>query len=481
MPELGERKSLEPWISDSLQYYKHQVDGIRILARWRSFILADDMGLGKSLQVLTVFIIDIVLGWSNTMIIVCPASLKGNWADEIEKFTNGIPYIILEGTPQERNIQLITFMQIEGPRILILNYELVEKHLNDLNLLKPDIAVFDEAHYLKNHKAKRTKAAHTLNARRKFMLTGTPMLNRVDELWSLLHLVEPQKYSGYWRFVNRYCVFGGYRDKQIIGVQNEKELKDKLQGVMLRRLKKDVLDLPEVQIIERRVDLHAEQRKLYEEALRDMRITRADGTETSIDNALVKMLRLRQICGTTLPFNGLDISAKLDLCTQDDYELLSNGNKIVIFTQFRDVQAAYLNRMAALGFPLYELNGDVPIPSRQGVVNAWRDNPQPSVIVCILKVAGVGLNMTASRHPAFLDEDSVPGNNQQAIDRCNRIGASLTQPIQVRKYIARNTVESRIQALLRGKERNIENIVESDSAWKKKLYEALMEEMAAAA
>jgi SNF2 family DNA or RNA helicase len=478
MPELAPRKSLEPWISDDLTYYKHQVEGVRTLARWRSFVLADDMGLGKSLQTLTVFVIDIVLGLSETMFIICPASLKGNWADEIEKFTKGIPYIVLEGTPKERAIQLSTFEQVEGPKILIMNYELVEKHIDQLNLMRPDITVFDEAHYLKNPKSKRTKASHTLNGRRKFMLTGTPMLNQVNELWSLLHMVEPNKYPNYWKFVNRFCAFGGFQDKQIVGVKNEKELKDKLQSVMLRRLKKDVLDIPEVQIIERRVDLHIEQRKLYDQVFEELILPMPDDADpVAIENALVKFLRLKQICGTTLPFTGVDISAKLDLATQDDVELLSNGHRVVVFTQFRDVQACYVRRMTPMGFPLYQLNGDVPIPSRNAVVKAWADNPRPGALVCILKVAGLGLNgMQAARYGSFIDEDFVPGINQQGIDRLNRIGASTTQAIQIRKYIARNTIESRIQAILRGKIRTFENIVESDNTWKQKLYAALMEE-----
>ncbi len=476
-PELGERKTLEPWISDDLMYYKHQVEGIRILARWKSFILADDMGLGKTVQTLTVFVIDIVLGWSQTMIVVCPASLKGNWSDEIEKFTHNIPYITLEGTPDERAIQLLTFAQIEGPRILILNYELVEKHINDINLLSPDIAVFDEAHYLKNPKSKRTKAAHAINARRKFMLTGTPMLNQVNELWSLLHMVNPSKFPKYWSFVNRFCAFGGYMDKQIVGVKNEKRLKEDLQDVMLRRLKKDVLDLPEVQILERRVDLHPEQRKLYDQVIEDLILPMpGNAAPAAIENALVKFLRLKQICGTTQPFTGTDVSAKLDLATQDDLELLANGHRVVVFTQFRAVQAAYLKRMGVMGYPLFELNGDVPISARNGVIKQWASTPKPGVLVCIIRVAGLGLNgMQVARHGSFIDEDFVPGINQQAIDRLNRIGASETQPIQIRKYVARKTIESRIQAILRSKQKTFENIVESDSNWKQKLYSALME------
>jgi SNF2 family DNA or RNA helicase len=361
---------------------------------------------------------------------------------------------------------------------MIVNYEQVVAHLGQLDALKFDVAIFDEAHYLKNHRAKRTKACLDLHSKRSFMLTGTPMLNHIDELWSILHRISPREYPKYWAFVNRYAVFGGWKDKQIVGVKNEKELTERLQGVMLRRLKQDVLDLPEVQIIERRVDLLPEQRKLYDEVANEMRLPRPDDADPEdIENALTKFLRLKQICGTTLPFTGTDVSAKLDLAVEDDIELLSNGEKIVVFTQFRDVQAAYVKRLDGSGsYPVWQLHGDVPKETRQDVVNEWSRSSGPGVICCMLQVAGVGLNLVAARHGSFLDELFVPGLNKQAIDRLHRIGQDETQPVQIRKYICRNTIENRVQQILRVKSKLFGEIVESDPEWKRKLYAALMED-----
>jgi SNF2 family DNA or RNA helicase len=470
------RKSLEPWIKDDVQYYPHQVDGVRTLIRRRSFLLADDMGLGKSIEALTVFGVDVKLGLSTTAIIICPVTLKGNWADEIEKFTR-FPYVVLDGTPRQRSEQLLDFFAILGPKILIVNYEQVKAHYDQINSFKFDVAIFDEAHYLKNPKAQRTKACLEVHSNRSFMLTGTPMLNKVDELWTILHRIDPAAYPRYWSFVNRYAVFGGYKDKQIIGVKNERELTERLQDVMLRRLKDDVLGLPEVQYIERRVDLLPEQRKLYDEVALDLKLPRPDLAEPEdIENALTKFLRLKQICGTTLPFTGVDVSAKLDLATEDDMELLSNGHRIVVFTQFRDVQAAYVERMRPHGLPIFQLHGDVPANQRQDLVKQWAATTEPGIIVCMLQVAGVGLNMTAARHGSFLDELFVPGLNQQAVDRMHRIGQSETQSVQIRRYITRKTIENRIQAILRNKKKLNREIVESDPTWKKRLYDAMASE-----
>jgi SNF2 family DNA or RNA helicase len=470
------RKSLEPWIRDEVEYYPHQVDGIRTLARRKSFLLADDMGLGKSLQALTVFAVDVVREWAKTAIVICPTTLKGNWADEIEKFSR-FPYVLLEGTPNQRLKQLMDFAQIEGPKVLVVNYEQVTAHLDFLDKLAFDVAIFDEAHYLKNHKAKRTKACLSLYSRRSFLLTGTPMLNHVNELWSLLHRIDPDGWPDYWKFVNHFCVFGGYKDKQIIGPKNEAQLTERVQQVMLRRLKSEVLDLPEVQIIERRVDLLPEQRKLYDEVVNELKLPRlGEETPDDIENALVKFLRLKQICGTTLPFTGEDISGKLDLAEEDDLEILENGHRIVVFTQFRDVLSCYADRMKRYDVPIFQLHGDIPKTDRQPTVKEWGLTQQPGMLICMIQVAGVGLNMVQARHGSFLDELFVPGLNRQAIDRLHRIGQDETQPVQIRKYITRGTIENRVQQILKTKSKLFGEIIETDPNWKKKLYEAIMED-----
>lgn len=479
-----------PYLYDTVEYYDHQIEGIRKMARMQNLLLADDMGLGKSLQALTVATIDVVRGWCSKMLVVAPVSLKGNWADEIEKFTT-FPYMIFgeERTvthgvlkvkklgPAERSKQLLDFEKMQGPKILIINYEQVQPHLMELNKMRFDITIFDEAHYMKNWKSQRTKACLKLTSTRNFLLTGTPLLNQVNELWPLLHKIDPAGYPKYWGFVQRYCVFGGYKDKQIIGVKNEKELTERLQAVMIRRMKKDVLDLPDVQYIDRRVDLTPEQRKIYDKLMNELVLENLDGTEDDIDNALTKFLRLKQICGTTLPFTGTDFSSKLDLAVSDAIEILLNDNKLVVFTQFRDVKEAFCQRMDSIApdWDIWELDGDVPTHQRQSIVNAWSKHPQPAMIVCMLQVAGVGLNMTAARHGFLIDELFVPGLNQQAIDRMHRIGADTTQPVQINRYITRNTIESRVQQILRTKKKLFGSIVDQ-SDFKRKLMQALMEQ-----
>lgn len=469
-----ERKSLEPYIKDEVHFYPHQVSGARHLWRMRSFLLADDMGLGKSVQALTVFGMDVIKGWSHTAIIICPATLKANWVDEIEKFTR-FPYVMLQGNQIERVQQLAEFTAMDGPKILIVNYEQVKAHLSALNALSFDVAIFDEAHFIKNYRSQRTKASLALYSRRSFLLTGTPMLNQVNELWPLLHRIDPKAFPRYWSFVNRFCIFGGWKDKQIVGVKNRTELTNQLDYYMLRRLKTDVLDLPEVQIIERRVDLLPEQQKIYDEILSELQVTMTDDPDPQdIENALTKFLRLKQVCGTTKPFTDEDISSKLDLAIEDAHEMLENGHRIVVFTQFRSVLACYVERLGE-AVPVYQLHGGVPPNLRHSVVSEWAKTETAGALVCMLQVGGQGLNMTAARHIQFIDKLFVPGLNQQAIDRCHRIGADVTQPVQVFEYIARNTIENRVNQILRSKSKLAKQIVEAQgSEWKRNLVAAVL-------
>lgn len=487
MPPVG-RGSLEPWIKDEIDFYPHQIDGVRILARMGSFLLGDDMGLGKTLQSLTVFGIDVVMGRSSKAIVVCPVTLKGNWMEEIKAFTR-FPAIELGKGPKNRkgkyttltkdgrSKQIEDFKKIDGPKILVCNYEQIAVHLDELNRIGFDIAMFDEAHYMKNPRSKRTDACMKLMSRRSFMLTGSPLLNRVDELWTILHRIDPTLYPNYWTFRQRYCVFGGYKNKEIVGIQNEQELMTNIGAVMLRRLKDDVLDLKKPQIIQRYVDLNYEQQKLYDQAFDELKISMpGDMDDLDIQNGMTKLLRLKQICGTTATLYGQDHdhSAKLDLAINDAVEITERNHKLIVFTQFREVQEAYVNRMGRSSkYPVWVLNGDVPTGERQDVVAAWRDHAGPSVIVCMLQVAGIGLNMTAARHVQFIDKLFVPKLNQQAIDRAHRIGQDKTQPVQVLEYIARDTVEQRIEQILATKTKLFNELIEQPASQRELIKEIL--------
>lgn len=486
------RKSLD-WIPDTLTYYPHQIEGVRELARLGSAICADEMGLGKSIQALTVFAVDVQAGWGSRLLVVAPATLKGNWYAEIMEHTLFRDVVVLgqelrdDGTwkeglsPTARRRQLARFEQetFDGnPSILIVNYEQVIAHVGDLNTIGFDCIIYDEAHKLANPRSKRTKACMGLRAKRHLALTGSPMLNHVNDLWTLLHRVRPSEYPNYFAFQNRYCIFGGFKDKTIVGVQNEKELTKRLNTVMVRRKKADVLDLPEKQHITVTVPLHPDQRDLYNTIREELYLPDADeASGEDIKNALTMFLRLKQVCGTPACFGPeyADKSYKLDRVEEDLYQLTDDGHKVVVFTQFRGVLAALQARIEPTGLPIYALHGDVPNADRVPTVARWTAHNGPAVVLAMHQVAGVGLNMTAARHMLTVDKLFVPKLNEQSEDRIHRIGADRTQPVQYREYLCERTVEHRVEQIIKRKNRIFDSVVE-DGNFRRKLYTALLAE-----
>lgn len=463
-------------IRDDLVYYQHQLDGIREMARMGNVLLADEMGLGKSIQALTVGAIDFQLDKARRIVIVCPATLKQNWADEIERHTN-FTYTVLDGPIDHRRTILKKF----DTDILILNYELLGKHLEVINDLNPDIAIYDEAHYMKNRNAARAKACKDLHTRRSLLLTGSPMLNKVDDLWMLLNKISARDFPNYWTFVNRYCLYGGFKDKQIVGVKNEGELAERLGVHMIRRLKKDVLDLPEKQYIQVVVDLTPEQRALYDQAVDDLRIDVPGADPMEIENALVKFLRLKQICGTSACIEGHeDHSLKLDRVVEMVQEIIESGEPVVCFTQFREVQRCLVTRLNKLKVPVpsYQLHGDIPANDRVPTINLWSREAasgNPGALVSMIQVGGIGLTMTAANKCIFVDKLFSPKLNEQAADRLHRIGASLTKPVQIFEMYCKGTVEARVEQILRRKTKVFGTIVDADSSeWKRKLIAAVL-------
>lgn len=494
---LHNRASLEPYIGDDVTYYTHQVEGVRRMARMRSVLLADDMGLGKSLQTLTVFALDVKRDLGNKMLVVCPASLKANWQEEVEKFMGDSVHVTVLGsklTQVQREKLLNEFADVTRPKILIVNYEQVIKHGPQMSKMFFDMGTFDEAHYLKNPKSKRTQACQKLLLKRSFLLTGSPILNQVNELYPLLQRIGVENLPSYWSFVNRFCRFGGWNGKAIVGTKNEAELIKLLDSYMVRRRKADVLDLPPVQYITRFVEMHPLQKKYYDQIVRDMRLTNSAGDETEVANAMTKFLRLKQICGTTacVPGETQDVSHKLDQATDDAYEIMDSGHRVVAFTQFRGVQSAFVKRLENHGTrqmgpaanhhnkkprpPIFILHGDVPIDERQAIIRAWSMSVVPGILVAMFQVAGVGLNMTAARHGLFLDKQFVPALNQQAVDRMHRIGADDKQAVQILEYFVKGSVEARVEKILATKRKVFNNIVENDSFLRQLIEELVKEE-----
>lgn len=429
----------------------------------------------NSLQALAVTALDYELGNREKVAIVCPATLKDNWAAEIAQHTN-FKTLVLNGTKPKREKMLEAFRSDPETHIVILNYEQVDAHLDGINAAQLSTVIFDEAHYLKTPKSKRTKACFKIAARRSFLLTGSPMLNQPQELWGILHRINPQEFPSYWKFTQRFCTFGGFQGKAVTGVKNELELLEILDRYMLRRLKSEMIQLPAKNFIPVKVNLSALQRKLYEEAETELRLMIPDEPEPmELENAMVKILRLKQITGTPFTLGFDDDSAKLDTAMQLAAQLIMYGEKIVVFTQFRGVLEAMETRLIKAGIPVWTLSGDTPGPKRIPMVHEWRDSPRPGVMLSMLQVGGVGVDFTAASNMIFLDKLYVPAMNDQAVDRCHRLSMDKTKEVNIYELTAVGTVEDRVEKILARKRKMTDKIIDN-TAFRKLVVAALHED-----
>jgi SNF2 family DNA or RNA helicase len=464
-----------PRIKDEIDYFKWQAEGIRRMLRMRSVLLADDMGLGKCIQSLTVAACALEEN-CRRVLIVTPASLKGNWEEEIDNYGRNFTAEILSGTPTEREKQLANF----NKDCLIVNYEQVIAHVDQLNSMGFDITIYDEGHALKNRKAKRTKACMKLNQLRHFVLTGSPILNQVDDLWQLLNRVAPTEFPNYYTFVNRYAVFGGYNGKQIVGIKNEKELRERIAPYMIRREKKELGMVGKLPIIQEKLVMHPNQRKLYDQAKDELELPNPDDASDpfKIENSLVKLLRLKEICATPATLGYDDDSTKLDRAVELCEQFWYKGKSVVVFTQFRVVQACLATRLNVAGIPNVMLHGDIKPNDRQPLVRKWTEDTyagKPSILICMWQVGGIGLNFTASSTCIAIDKLFVPKLNEQGYDRLDRIGQ--TEPVQIIELIMLNSIENHIEKILKRKNGVFGAMFDIDnSSWKKRLIAAVKDD-----
>lgn len=495
LDEPGELVAAPASLVDTLRPY--QVEGFRWLARLASLgfggILADEMGLGKTLQM-------IVLVKSlrdsgqlgGPVLVACPASLVFNWADEFARFAPDVPVCALEGSRAHREALLFRATQgidegrvlgcgddagedartagerIAGassadvPCVIVASYDRVRIDGAQLARVEWGLVVLDEAQYIKNHATKTTRAVKRLRSRLRFALTGTPVENRLSELWSIFDFLMPGFLGSYERFRERY-------ELGIIGEDEEAaaRLRALIEPFVLRRRKADVLtDLPAKFESIRYVPLDREQRRLYDGAEQRLRedlnaqkrqnASRANrrghipDAEKSAVEVLAELTRLRQIAlDPALVFENYKGGAeKLGAIMELVDEAMEAGRKVLIFSQFTsylDVLSAELDRR---GIGHFAITGATPKRERVRLVRQFNNDETPVFLVS-LKAGGTGLNLTGASVVVHADPWWNAAATDQATDRAHRIGQN--REVDVYKVVAKGTIEERIVALQEAK------------------------------
>lgn len=434
------------------QLRNYQRVGANFLIKTKKSILADDMGTGKTLQTITACE---ELG-AERVIVVCPNSLKWNWVDEIKKWTDSaVTYV---GGKKEDRVEAIE--NFEG-KYLVINYEAIRLH-PELAKMKWDVAVYDEAHKLKNRNTKQTKSAKKIKADNTFLLTGTPMLNRADELWSLLNMLNPKKYSSYWRFVECYCqtYHNGFGKEILSGnPTQQKELRRELSPIMIRRTKDEVLpELPEKIRTRKLVELGDEQKRVYETMEKEAIVEFSGGNIVVAPVVIAQITRLRQIAvSPQLLDHGTQKSAKFDTL-MDIIEELKDEHKVVVFSQFRQAIEKFSERLDDAGIGWVSVTGTVSQDDRREATRKIQEDDETRVMLATIEASAHGFTWTSADTAVFLDRHWTPAINKQAEDRIHRIGQNNS--VNIINLVAKDTVEERMEKLLERKETDVNNIIE---------------------
>ncbi len=459
----------------------YQVEGFRWLSALREMgfggILADEMGLGKSVQLISALLARYEAASSDgehlPSLIVCPASLVYNWLAEFERFAPGLRVRAIVGPKRERAL----IREEDGVDVFVTSYDLLRIDVKDFERERYLFHVLDEAQYIKNHATLTTRAVKRVRASHRFALTGTPMENRLSELWSIFDFLMPGLLGSYARFRERY-------ETSVIG--GDESASRRLQALVgpfvLRRLKSDVLpDLPEKLESVVYVPLEGEQRRLYaahEQRLRAelleqkrsgkgrgaARGVRAGGGEQiNKVEVLAELTRLRQICcdPALLYENYRGPAAKLDAILELVAQAREAGRKVLVFSQF----TSYLSRIAyaldvqEVGY--YTITGSTPKQKRLELVNAFNADDTPVFLVS-LKAGGTGLNLIGASVVIHADPWWNAAAQNQATDRAHRIGQE--RDVTVYRVIAKGSIEERILRLQEAKTELADQIIGSSGS-----------------
>lgn len=426
--------------------YEYQKDGIEFLLNSGGrALLADSPGVGKTAQALGY----IAHSGHRRSLIVCPASVKFSWVNEVEKWTSLKSFVVGPGTklsdvPHDANC-------------VIINFDILKKHFNELMKYRWDVLVVDECHLVKNPQAGRSKAIKMISRSisNVLMLTGTPVLSRPIEIFNCLNMIDPATWSNYYGFATRYCGGKqGYWGFEAKGATNLVELKERISRYFLRRTKEEVLkELPPKNRIEVPIDMPKEDRRQYDLVesnlvayLREKKKTTGEIAKSLAGEKLVKINLLREI----------STMAKLPTARELIDGILEAEEKVLVFSSFNAPLVELYNDYKDNAVLLL---GNTQIDDRGPMVKKFQEDPETKIFFGGMLSAGVGITLTAASNVVQLDFPWNPAHLQQSEDRAHRPGAEY-QSLNIYQIVSHDSIDGFMKKLLSKKQDIINKLIE---------------------
>jgi len=420
--------------------------------------LADDMGLGKTIQVLSL----LLAKRDTNNLLVAPASLLANWTAEIERFAPSLKSLVAHPSEMPADeLRAIASEKISATNLVITSYGSLLR-VPWLATTSWDLVILDEAQAIKNPHAKQTKAAKRLSARGRIALTGTPVENRLGDLWSIFDFINPGLLGSAKEFTSY--------SKRLASESGNPygPLRDLVRPYILRRLKTDrtvITDLPEKTEMKAFCQLSRKQAALYQQALEDLgrRLHAIDGIKRK-GVVLASLMRLKQICNHPSQWLGdgayaEDDSGKWARLREIAEVIAAKQEKALVFTQFREITAPLAAFLGGIfGRPGLVLHGETEVKKRKDLVKQFQEDEAVPFFVLSLKAGGAGLNLTAASHVVHFDRWWNPAVENQATDRAFRIGQKKN--VLVHKFVCKGTVEEKIDTLIESKKQLSTDLLE---------------------
>ncbi|MES2121984.1 MAG: DEAD/DEAH box helicase, partial [Chlamydiota bacterium] len=441
----------------------YQTEGVHWLERLRSMflngILADDMGLGKTLQAI-VALTQHLKKKKGCALVVCPTSLLYNWKEEFAKFNPKFKTVVVDGIPSNRK-KLIE--QMGNWDVMITSYTLLQKDIEYYKATHFTYVILDEAQHIKNRGTRNAKSVKMVQAEHRLILSGTPIENSLDELWSLFDFLMPSFLGTYDRFIEKYIRVSGKEQ-----TKNLEYLRKKVSPFILRRMKSDVLDdLPPVSELVYHCQLSDVQLELYRsyaESARDelVKLVERDGFDRVQIHVLATLTRLKQICCHPAIFAKEKAesgdSAKYEMLLELLQTLIEGNHKTVIFSQYTRMLQIMREDFEAMKIPFCYLDGSSK--NRLEVVKQFNEDPAIPVFLVSLKAGGTGLNLVGADTVIHYDMWWNPAVESQATDRVHRLGQKNS--VSAYKLITLGTIEEKIAEMQKKKKGLVKKVVSCD-------------------
>ena len=424
------------------QLYPYQNAGVRFGMYRRAVLIGDEMGLGKTLQAIVIAIFKKKIFGFKKALVVTPASLKEQWKREIERFCSEKATVI-SGNPKQR----MQAYQDAETYFKIANYESVLRDGMTIFRFRPDLVILDEAQRIKNFNTKTADAIKRIPRKQAIVLTGTPLENRLEDIYSIVQFLAPRMLAPLWKFAADHFMLSRNRKGKILGYRNLEALHENLKSLLIRRRKEDVLDdLPRELVNNYYIDLTPEQKDMHAGYVMGLYYYLNKKFLTPLDMKKIMLLLqcMRRTCDSTyLIDRKTNFSPKLNELKGIIEDLvIQNNRKVVIFSEWTTMTFLIAKEISSAGIPFVELSGKIPVNKRQALIDEFNTNPDCKVFLST-DAGGVGLNLQAADCVVNFELPWSPAKMNQRIGRVNRIGQQ-SKIINVVNLIAKDSIEEKI-------------------------------------